>query len=152
MSGGVQRCSRELDQSARAVVQTLHRLLVPAVVVHTVPSRAEVSLAFVPNLVPLSSQLHGRVVERLVSPVVEYAGLEVGRGLSQRRPTVAAVLALSEVVWELEAVPFELQSGRVRREGRDRTAQALVKARPLPERHRRPFGAACRENSAGVEA
>ena len=110
MSGGVQRCSRELDQSARAVVQTLHRLLVPAVVVHTVPScrrrqpisararenattiypdtwtqsmlvysllthyeslairtGAEVSLAFVPNLVPLSSQLHGRVVERLVS-------------------------------------------------------------------------------------
>ena len=33
-------------------------------------------------------------------PVVEYAGLEVGRGLSQRRPAVAAVRALSKVVRE----------------------------------------------------
>ena len=37
-------------------------------------------------------------------PVVEYAGLEVGRGLSQRRPTVAAVLALAIAVWEPAAI------------------------------------------------
>ena len=33
-------------------------------------------------------------------PVVEYAGLEVGRGLSQRRPAVAAVRALAITVRE----------------------------------------------------
>ena len=37
ISGRVQRCSRKFDQSARAVIQTLHCLLMPAVVVDAVP-------------------------------------------------------------------------------------------------------------------